>query len=188
MKRIFLLTAVLLLSGGPVVAGELKVMVPIDEFKEMKSRLEALENENSQLKQGGGRAAAAPSPGGEIQSRLQAVESENSRLRQELEAMKRSAGPAPSSADLQARLEAVEKENRQLRESVPAGAGDSTGGGDAALTARLNAAENENSKLQQEVKLLKEGGLAAAYAENKISARELYFNIRKKGISHVYKF
>lgn len=190
MKRIFLLTAAMLVCGGSVVAAELKVMVPVDDFKQMKSRLEALEIENSQLKQ---RAAAEPVAAtpdtSELHSRLQFVESENSRLRQELNIAKSQERPAVADAEIQARLETVERENRQLKEEAQSRQSDkSSGGEDAALAAKLNATENENVKLQQEVKNLKDGGLMAIFGENKISARELYFLKRKKGVSHVYKF
>lgn len=188
MKRIFLLTASMLVWGGPVVAAELKVMVPVNEFKQLQSRLEALEKENAQLKQVEGAAVASP-VSGELQSRLQSVENENNRLRQELNAVKGQERPAQVSPEVQARLEAVESENRQLRESMQArDVEKSSGGEDAGLSAKLNAAENENIKLQQEVKLLKDGGFAALFSEDKISARELYFQKRKKGISHAYKF
>jgi hypothetical protein len=153
----------MLVWSGSVVAGELKVMVPVDELKQMKSRLEALERENSQIRQGGAAAGIQQTntPGSsELQGRLQAMESENSRLRQELNAAKGQPRQGDKSSD-----------------SV-----------DGSLVAKLNAAENENIKLQQEVKTLKEGGLAAVFSENKISARELYFLQRKKGINHAYKF
>lgn len=192
MKRIFLLTAATLLLGGPVVAGDLKIAVPVDDFKQLKSRLEALEKENSQLKEQAAvakPAAVAVAPvDPELKGRLQAVESENSRLRQELNAAKVQERPAPVNTDAQARLEAVEKENRLLKEAQARQSEKGVGGADADLTAKLNVAENENIKLQQEVKTLKEGGLAAVFAENKISARELYFLKRSKGLGHAYKF
>lgn len=191
MKRIFLLTAAMLVWGGPVGAADLKVMVPVNEFKQLQSRLDALEKENAQLKQGAAsEGAGVASPvGGELQSRLRDVENENSRLRQELNAAKGQERPAQVSPEVQARLEAVENENRRLRESLQASEGEkSSGGEDTAVSARLNAAENENIKLQQEVRLLKEGGFTALFSEDKISARELYFQKRKKGIRHAYKF
>lgn len=190
MKKIFLLTAAMLVCSGPVFAGDLKVMVPVDEFKQLKSRLDALEKENSKLKQGGGvEEVKSVSPvSGELQSRLQAVENENSRLLQELNAMKSQDRPVQVSAEVQARLDAVEKENRQLKEAQARQGEKSPGGEDVGLVAKLNAAENENGKLQQEVKLLKEGRIAESYAASKISAREQYYIERRKGASHVYKF
>lgn len=173
VKRVFLLTSAMLIWCGSVVANELKIAVPIDEFKQLKSRLEALEKENNQLRQGvGPEGVVAPSTvNTEIQSRLQATENENSRLRQELNTIKNQEHPASTNTEMQARQS--EK---------------SSGGEDTLLAARLNAAENENSKLQQEIKTMKEGGVAAVFAESKISARELYFLNRRKGISHPYKF
>jgi hypothetical protein len=188
VKRIFILTAAMLVWGGSVVAGDLKVMVPVDELKQMKSRLEALEKENSQLKGGASAVAATPSIS-EMESRLLAVESENNRLRQEVNAAKGSERPALANAEMQARLETVERENRQLKEAQ-ARQGDkgSTGSDDVSMAAKLNVAETENIKLQQEIKSLKDGGLAAVFAENKVSAREQYFQKRRKGIAHTYKF
>lgn len=190
MKRIFLLTAAMLVWSGSVVAGELKVAVPVNDFKQLKARLEALEKENSQLKNGGAaeEVVVASPVSSEMQSRLQATENENSRLRQELNAMKSQDRPESVNSEVQARLETVEKENRQLKEAQARQSEKSTGGEDPALAAKLNAAENENGKLQQEVKLLKEGRVAEAYAASKISAREQYFLERRKGVSHVYKF
>jgi hypothetical protein len=158
VKRIFLLTAVMLVWSSSLVAGELKVMVPVDEFKQLKLRLEAIENENNRLRQelSAMKTQERPAPANvEIQTRLETVEKENRQLK-----------------EAQARQD--EKK--------------SSGGDDAGLTVKLNAAENENSKLQQEVKLLKEGGISQAYAANKIAAREQYFIERRKGASHVYKF
>lgn len=190
VKRIFLLTTAMLLLGGSALAGELKVAVPVVDYKELKSRLEALEKENSLLKQGVRSEAGVKgtSDDGEIQRRLQAEEMENSRLRQELNALKTQERSAAANTEVQSRLQAVEKENRQLRETQARLNEKSTGGEDPVLAAKLNATENENSKLQQEVKSLKEGGLAALYAENKITARGLYFNKKKKGSSHIFKF
>lgn len=191
MKRIFLLAAAMLIGSGPVFAGDLKVMVPVDEFKQLKSRLDALEKENSRLKQGGAaEEVKAVSPvNGELQSRLQAVENENGRLLQELNAVKSQERTVPVDTGMQARLDAVEKENRQLKEArTDQGEKSPAIGEDAGLVAKLTAAESENSKLQQEIKSLRDGGFAAVFAENKISARELYFLQRKKGLSHSYKF
>lgn len=173
VKRIFLLTAAMLILCDSVVANELKIAVPIDEFKQLKSRLETLEKENSQLRQEVGPEKIVPpsTVNMEMQSRLQATENENNRLRQELNAMKSQEHPATTNAEVQASQ--GEK---------------SSGGEDTVLAAKLNAAENENSKLQQEIKMMKEGGFAAVFAESKISARELYFLKRRKGISHTYKF
>ncbi len=190
MKKIFLLTAAMLVCSGPVFAGDLKVMVPVDEFKQLKSRLDALEKENSRLKQSGGaEEVKSVSPAnGELQSRLQAVETENNRLVQEINTLKSQERPVQVNAEVQARLDAVEKENRQLKEARANQVEKGPGGEDVALVAKLNAAENENGKLQNEIKTLRDGGFAAVFAENKISARELYFLQRRKGLSHAYKF
>lgn len=193
MKRIFLLLSAMLLCSGQSFAGDLKVMVPVDELKQLKSRLEALERENGQLRQQSAVVQAAPvatppAPvNGELQSRLLAVESENNRLRQELAAARDRAPQAAGNGEMQARLDAVERENRQLKETQARQAAAGTSG-DAGLAARMQTAENENIKLQQEIKSLKEGGLAAVFAENKMSAREQYYLKRKKSISHAYKF
>lgn len=190
MKRIFLLTAAMLIGSGPVFAGDLKVMVPVDEFKQLKSRLDALEKENSRLKQvGAADEVKAVSPvSGELQSRLQAVENENGRLLQELNAIKSQERPVQVDTGMQARLDAIEKENRQLKEARANQSEKSPAVEDSGLVAKLTAAESENSKLQNEVKALRDGGFAAVFAENKTSARELYFLQRKKGLSHSYKF
>ncbi len=190
MKKIFLLTTMMLVWSGSVVAGELKVAVPVDEFKQIKSRLEALEKENSQLKKGSGPdGSIMGSPGSpEMEGRLQATENENSRLRQELNALKSQERSTSSNMEIQAKLDTVEKENRQLKEAQARQSEKSPVLEDASLATKLNVVENENSKLQQEIKALKDGGFAAVFAENKISARELYFLERKKGINHAFKF
>lgn len=190
MKRIFLLTAVMVVWSGSVVAGELKIAVPVNDYKQLKSRLEALEKENSQLKRGiGSEGAVVASPvGGEMQSRLQETENENTRLRQELNAIKSQERPVTADVEIQSRLEAVEKENRQLKEAQVRQVQKSPGGEDPVLVGKLNVAENQNIKLQQEIKMLKDGGFASVFAESKISARELYFQKRKKGASHPFKF
>lgn len=157
MKRIFLLAAVILVWSGSVVAGDLKVMVPVDEFKQLKARLET-------------------------------IETENSRLRQELNALKSQERQTPANMEIQTRLDTVEKENRQLKEAQVRQGEKGLGVEDAGLVAKLNAAENEKSKLEQEVKLLKDSGFASVFAENKISARELYFQKRRKGLNHAFKF
>lgn len=192
MKRIFLLMAALLVNG-PAWAGDLKIAIPVDEFKQMQARLEALEKENGQLKQAPVRqevAPVVPQVSAEMQSRLQAMESENSRLRQEVNALKGSQGNNTSAnVEIQAKLDALAKENSQLKSArsatVSAAPAGSDGGG---LRAQLDSVENENNHLRQEVKLLQAGALAEFYGAGKISAREQYFLIRSKSINHSFKF
>lgn len=193
MKRIFLLMAAMLVWNGAVLAGELKVAVPVDEFKKMQARLQALEEENSHLKDGANRptALAPPAPASvELQTRLQAMENENNRLRQEMGALKvNQGGQAASTTEIQAKLDALAKENNQLKDSLRAGgAATASSKDEGGLQARLETVENENNNLRQEVKLLQAGALAEVYGENKISAREQYFLGRRNNISHVFKF
>lgn len=191
MKKILLLMAAMLVCKGSVWAGDLKVAVPLDDFKKMQSRLEALEKENNQLKEGAQKAETAPATASvELQSRLQYMENENNRLRQEVSALKGSqGGQAPVNADVQAKLDALSKENSQLREAARAGGAAVASvpqGSDG--QARLEAAETENNRLHQEIKLLQAGSLAATYGENKISAREQYFLVRRANTNHVFKY
>jgi len=195
VKRIFLLMAAMLVCNGAAQAGDLKVLVPVDEFRQMQGRLEALEKENNQLKQGPARqeVAVTPAPASaEMQNRLQAMESENARLRQEMNAAKVSQGnQAGSNPEIQAKLDALAKENSQLKAAARVGGAATTSSApleDKGLQASLEAAENENNHLRQEVKLLQAGALAEFFGSNKISAREQYFLERRKSINHVYKF
>ncbi len=194
MKRILLLMAAVLVWNGAALAGELKVAVPVDEFKKIQARLEALEQENAQLKQGSKRSDAAgysASANTEMQNRLQSMESENNRLRKELSSLSGSpGGQVGSNAETQAKLDALVKENSQLKDAARVGGASAPAFAeeDAGLKARLETMGNDNDNLRQEVKLLQAGALAEVYGENKISAREQYFLSRRKNTSHVFKF
>jgi len=182
VKPIFLLMTAMLMCSSTALAGELKVAVPVDEFKKMQSRLESLEQENNQLKQGVKRSdAAASSAGVEIQNRLQIVEKENNRLRQELSSLK--ASQASQGNDALAK-ESNNGKDVANSEGAPAASNSEAGG----VQNRLAKAEQDNSDLRQEVKLLQAGALAEVYGENKMSAREQYFLNRRDNIKHVYKF
>lgn len=189
MKRIFFLMAAMLAWNVASQAGDLKIAVPVDEFKKMQARLEALEQENNQLKQGDRHSAAAASATAtDEMHRLQVMESENARLRQEISGLKGSQSGSAVSAEIQAKLDSLAKENNQLKDAVRTGGGSAAGQPEVGLQARLATVESDNDRLRQEVKLLQAGDLAEVYGENKISAREEYFLARRKNVSHVFKF
>ncbi|NTV15244.1 MAG: hypothetical protein HGA96_15135 [Desulfobulbaceae bacterium] len=193
VKRIFLLMVAMQVFNGAAFAGDLKVAVPLADYKEMEARIEALEKENSQLKQGTviREVTLAPPVSVEMQNRLQAMESENGRLRQEINGLKGSQGSkAGSNAEVQAKLEAPSaRDSNQTKDAGGRGvASISSPQEDGGLQARLDLLESDNSHLRQEVKMLQDDSLAEFFGTNKISAREQYFHVRRKTINHVFKF
>ena len=118
MKRIFGIMAILLIWTGSANAGQLKVMVPVDEFEQLESRLAALEQENSQLQQEVKSLAEKPSEK-KMGSQVDALVQENNQLKQEVESLaEKSSAEAASSKGMDTRLGALGRENRQLKRSV----------------------------------------------------------------------
>jgi len=187
VKRILLIVAALLICSVTARAGELKVMVPVDDFKQMQAKLKGLEEENSQLKQAVNSSAAVGVNGQEtaaLQSRLTSMEQENTSLRQQLQSQQ-----GQASDDLASRISALEQENSQLQtqlaeKQIP----EQMAGADNAVESRLAEAESENSQLKQEVRILKEGAVTATILGDKSTARQFYAKARHVSTFHNFKF
>ena len=179
--------AALLICSVTARAGELKVMVPVNDYKEMQAKLEALKQENSQLKQmvnSGGEIAGNAQETKVLQSQVTSLERENSSLKQQLQSQEGQAGN-----DLAARIASLEKENSQLQNQLAEKQGqEQKAGADKGAEARLAEVENENSQLKQEVKILKESGITAAIVGDKSTARQLYAKARHVSTFHNFKF
>jgi predicted nuclease with TOPRIM domain len=190
VKRIIIIVAAFLICVGTARAGELKIMVPVDDYKQMKTKLEMLEKENSQLKQEVTSKNASGGAGQEdaeaLQSRLKGLEKENSSLKQQLQAQQGQAGN-----ELKDRVSALEQENSQLQKQLAEKqqqGGENMAGAEKANEARLAEVENQNSQLQQELKILKEEGVSASLLGDKSTARELYATTRHASSFHSFSF
>ena len=217
MKRIIMVMAVLLIGAATSRAGELKVMVPVNDYKQMQSRLQTLEQENNQLRQSvssGGMRGGSSQETAALQSRLTGLERENNSLRQQLSAQQAQVGgdelagriaglerendslrqqlnaqqAQPDSGELTARIATLEQENSQLQKQLAEQPSPQMAVGDSAVEARLAEVENENSQLKQEVKVLKEGTITTALLGDKSSARQKYANARHVQSYHNFKF
>lgn len=187
MKRISLIMVALLVCFGTARAGELKVMVPVNDYKQMQAKLAALEQENNQLKQEVNSSAVAGGSDQEttaLQSRLTSLEQENNSLRQQLQSQQ-----GQSSDEMASRIATLEQENSQLQTQLTEKQGqEQMAGADSAVEARLAKVEDENSQLQQKVKILKEGGVTAAIVGDKSTARQYYATARHARTFHNFKF
>ncbi|MCK4837557.1 MAG: hypothetical protein KAS94_02085 [Desulfobulbaceae bacterium] len=198
MKRIFGIMAILLIWTGSVNAGVLKVMIPVDEFEKLESRLETLEKENSQLKSGAEFQPIKPpkadraSYAKEMQARIEALERENNQLRKEvlkpLPAVSLEAEKASAAArELEVQLNNLEQENNLLKQQVESLAGESSEEAAAAkgMDTQLEALGRENRQLKRSVASLKEAG--TVLRSDKRTARHVYSETNKKIASHVFK-
>ena len=186
VKRILLVMAALLICSVTARAGELKVMVPVDDYKQMQAKLKALEQENSQLKQAVNSSAAVGTDQETmaLQSQLTSLEQENSSLRQQLQSQE-----GQASDELASRISALEQENSQLQTQLAEKQNsEQMAGTDNTSDARLAAVENENSQLKQEVRVLKEGGATAMIVGDKSTARQFYAKARHVATYHNFKF
>jgi chromosome segregation ATPase len=171
---------------GAATAADLKVMVPVDDFKKLNARVETLEQENRQLQ----RAVEAGTAGGAtreslaLQSQLATLEEENNQLKRQIQTMQ----GQPVGADLSARISALEQENSQLRMQVTELQEQDQSGTDSDMESRLAAAENENSRLRQQVRILKEGGVTASLSGDKTTARHLYASSRQGAGFYNFRF
>jgi chromosome segregation ATPase len=187
VKRILLIMVALLICSVTARAGELKVMVPVDDYKQMQAKLKGLEEENSQLKQAVNSSAAVAGNGQEtaaLQSQLSSLEQENTSLRQQLQSQQ-----GQASEDLAARISALEQENSQLQTQLAEKQSpEQMAGGDNAGESRLAEMEGENIQLRQEVRILKEGGVTATIVGDKSTARQFYAKARHVNSFHNFKF
>lgn len=159
MKNVFWITTILLLWLGAANAGVLKVKVPVDEFDQMKSRIEALKNENDKLK-------------AEINS--YAVPAE------EVDSVK--------AKEMRDQIEALERENDQLKSEVktlaekPSGADPEIA---KEMNSRIDSLGRENRKLKLSVASLKEKG--QELQSDKRTANHIYFETNKKFSKHIFE-
>jgi len=118
--------ALVLVWTGSASAGELKIQIPINEFEQIQSRLDALEKENTTLRQEA-RSMERSVQTGQVddpamKSRLDALEAENNRLRQDVEAQAGSGEMVVQSdsetADLHNRLSELESQSRRQKQEI----------------------------------------------------------------------
>ncbi|MEN8134967.1 MAG: hypothetical protein ABFS18_05455 [Thermodesulfobacteriota bacterium] len=201
MKRIFGIMAILLIWAGAVDAGVLKVMVPVDEFEQMESRLEELKKENRQLKKGSNSLPDKTTEvdrtayTNEMQSRIEALERENNQLKQEanqpLPANSLEAERAANAAEeLEAQLKELEQENKHLKQevwSLAEKSSEETTSSESSkkLETRLDALGRENRRLKRSVASLKDTG--AVLRSDKRTAGHVYSERNKIFSSHIYK-
>ena len=171
MKKTLLVAAMVLIGFGTAGAGELKVQVPVNEYDQMRSRLETLENENTQLKQEissvGSSSPVQPAPqpvlsagpSEEMISKLSGLESENESLKREIES-------------LQSSLRQAEAES-----SAAAPPPSLT---DAELEERISSLERENLKLERKIQSYKDRGLRVIDHDRR-TARQVYSDFLKAG-------
>lgn len=119
MKKTFWLMAIILIWTGSAGAGVLKVKVPVNDFEQMQSRLEALEKENIQLQQEVKSLTKKPAEN-ELGTQIDALEKENAKLKEEIKSLaeKSSEADAASINAMNSRLDSLGRENRQLKRSV----------------------------------------------------------------------
>jgi predicted nucleic acid-binding Zn-ribbon protein len=150
----------LLIWTGSAGAGVLKVKVPVNEFEQMESRLEALENENRQLKMDINSLATKPT----------ATEK------------------AVNTEEITARINALEQENNQLKKEVASLTAESSGSTtshEKEIGAKLDSLGRENRRLKQSVAALKEVG--ALQRSDSRTASHQYFETNKKFATHIFK-
>lgn len=198
MKRILGIMAILLIWAGSVNAGVLKVMIPVDDFEQMESRLKTLEKENRQLKSGAEISPIRPPKedraryAKEMQARIEALERENNQLRQEvlkpLPSVSLEAEKALSAAkEMEVKLNTLEQENTQLKQQVESLAVISSEDVEASkeMDSRLDALGRENRQLKRSVASLKDAG--AVLRSDKRTARHVYSEQNKKISNHIFK-
>jgi len=179
VKTILVTITILLAWTVSLSAAELKVKVPVEEFEQMKSRIDALENENSRLKQevgsmGGSISSSQPSE--ELKSRLSDLEREKSQLERDKNQLE------SENSQLKQQVSTIES-SKQASQPAPAPAPDSAG-----MQSEITALENKNRRLRNQVKKLKEGGVAASLSEDRRPARHVYAVETKRNFSHPFKF
>ena len=129
MKKTLILAALMLIWVGPANSGELKVQIPVNDYEKIQSRLDALENENSRLKQEvnslesnstppAPETSASAQPSEEMLERLSALEKENSQLKQEVEVMQNAPEPQTVDDDIESRLSSLENQNIRLNQKI----------------------------------------------------------------------
>ena len=129
MKKTVTLLALMLIWIGTAYAGELKVQIPVNDYEKIQSRLDALESENSKLKQEvsslennsvspSPQAMVNTQPSEEMLSQLSELERENNQLRQDMESLQNSQSTASVDDDIESRLSSLESENSRLSRKV----------------------------------------------------------------------
>ncbi|MDF1578316.1 MAG: hypothetical protein P1P81_07720 [Desulfobulbales bacterium] len=118
MRKIMGIAAILLIWVGSANGGELKVQVPVDEFEQIKSRLETLEQENQALRSEV-KTMAKRTTDAELKEQRDKLARENEELRQQAESLaEKSLAEAAHAEKKDSRIDAMGSENRQLKRTV----------------------------------------------------------------------
>jgi len=118
MKKAIGLGIILLIWIGSVSAGELKVKVPVEEFEQMKTRLETLENEKVQLQEEL-KTLSDKTTDEEMKEQVESLSQENKQLQQKVESMaEKTSKEASYAKEKDNRLDTMGRENRQLKRAV----------------------------------------------------------------------
>jgi len=179
-KTAIVVAAVAMFVSVSAGAEDLKLKVPVEKWRQLRTRLYSLEKENLVLKRklrsvGGGEAAAAAE---KEAARLDELAAENARLRKQLADMQTAAG---AGSELRARLDLLEEENRRLRSEVDglkAAVATAEGGGNA--DRRIAVLERRNLRLKKKIQALRSGVVAISYTGEMRSARGEFFRARRR--------
>jgi|GEM_PF-6485603 len=118
MKKVIGLGVILLIWVGSVSAGELKVKIPVDEFEQMKTRLEKLENENIQLQEELN-TLSNKTTDEEMMEQVESLSQENEQLQQQIESMAgKTSKEASYAEEKDSRIDILGRENRRLKRSI----------------------------------------------------------------------
>ncbi len=173
MKRIILITAVLSLLAVPAGAGEMKMKVPVDKWRQLRTRLYSLEKENTLLKKELRERSGNVESAAEI-ARSKAISEENARMQKQL---RESSRKGAALAEAQQRLSALEEENATLRKKAAV----ATGG-----NKRMAALKKRNLGLKKKIRAMKSGSVTISYTGENRSARHEFFRVRHKVTDHVF--
>jgi len=188
VKKTILIMAVFMVLAGTANGEELKMKVPVDKWRKLRTRLYSLEKENNSLKQKVRALEAAGKKGsGDRTARIDALEAENNRLRQEVRMMESAAGSRRVDDETKGRLADLEDENNRLRQEVKAlEKAAAKGSGNGKYKARVAALKKQNLRLKKKIQALRSGVVAVSYTGEKRSARHEFFRARHKATTHVF--
>jgi chromosome segregation ATPase len=182
MKRIIGVAAILLIWVGSANCGELKVKVPVDEFEQMKSRLETLEKRNRELKNEV-EIRSNKTADAEMEEQLEKMARENEELKSQMNNLSNTT----TDTGMNERLETLARENKELQQKVDSLAEQSPEEDSYARkrASQLDALGRENRRLKRAVTSLKESG--TVLGSDRRTARQVYFEANKKFATHIYK-
>jgi len=173
MKKAILVIAALAIFAATANAEDMKMKVPVDTWRQLRSRLYDLEKENSHLRKSLKGQATSVTPAD--MKRVKALEEENGRLKSEVQAMAGEAERAKDVDGLKQRVSELEKENSRL-----AGESKSASGADR----RIASLKRANLRLKKKLRATKSGAVAISYTGEKHSARHEFFLARHKAAIH----